>query len=83
VKHVICAIYDSATEAYMRPWTAQSEGQAMRIFSDEVFRPDSEIGKHKEDYSLFLIGTFNDGSGELEVPEFKCLARAHELKSGD
>lgn len=79
MKHIICSIYDTATEAYMRPFTAQSSGQAMRMFEDEARRPESEIGKHPEDYALFKIATFDDNRGHIEPIEPICLRRAHEI----
>ena len=82
MKHVILSIYDTATEAYMRPFTAQSEGQALRMFEDEVKRPDSEIGKHPEHYQLYKIGEFQDHNAEI-TSEVRCLIRAHEIPTGD
>lgn len=79
MKTVICSIYDTATEAYMRPSNFQSEGQAIRFFEDEKRKPESPIGQHPEDYALFSIGTFNDSSGELTAIQPKCLRRAHEI----
>ena len=78
MKHTICSIYDSATEAYMRPFTAQSPAQAVRMFTDEVQRPDSDIGKHPQDYSLFIIGEFFDHNAEIKTTN-ECLCRAHEI----
>lgn len=65
MKHIICSIYDKATQAYMRPFTAQSPGQATRMFIDEALREDSEIGKHPEDYALFIIADFEDNNGAM------------------
>ena len=79
MKYILCSIYDSAVEAYMRPFTAQSPGQATRLFEDELRRPESDMGRHPEDYSLFQIGTFDDSSGSVEPANFSCLARAHEI----
>jgi len=75
----VYSIYDKATNAYMRPFFMQSDGQALRGFTDESVRADSEIAKHPEDYSLFRIGSFDDNKGELEPCEPKCIGRAHEL----
>lgn len=80
MKHIICSIYDTATEAYMRPFTAQSDGQAIRLFEDETLRPESEIGKHPEDYALFRVATFDDNKGHMEPETPKCLRRAHEVR---
>jgi hypothetical protein len=81
MKHLIVSIYDKATQAYMRPFTVPTEGQAVRMFQDEVLREGSEIGAHPEDYSMFLIGSFNDNDGLLEDYEPRVLSRAHEVKA--
>ena len=80
MKHIICSIYDSATEAYMRPFTAQTEGQAVRMFEDEVLREGSEIGMHPQDYALFKIGKFDDHNAIIES-DVVCLRRAHEVRT--
>ena len=72
------SVYDSATCAYMRPFQAQTEGQAIRSFTDETLNPESPMSKHPQDYSLFKVADWNDADGTM-VPEVKCLARAHEV----
>lgn len=83
MKTIICSIYDKATEAYMRPFQAQSQGQAVRMFEDLVTQPDHELAKHPEDYALFQVGTFDDTIGELAAIEPKCLRRAHEVSQSE
>lgn len=84
MKHLVLSIYDAKIEAYMRPFTSQTEGQALRVFSDELLREGSIIGAHPEDYALFVIGDFDDHSGELKSsPAPKCIARAHEMLAQD
>lgn len=80
MKTIMCSIYDKATEAYMRPFTALSVGQAVRMFEDDTQNTESPINKHPEDYTLFQIGTFNDSNGELETMVPKPLRNAHEVK---
>mgnify|MGYP000624561475 CR=1 FL=1 len=80
MKHIIVSIYDKATEAYMRPWTALTENEAIRSFEDEVRREGSPINKHPDDYTLFMMGEWIDNSGEIRVCEPKSLRRAHEIK---
>ena len=80
MKMVVCSIYDKATEAYMRPFFAATTAQAVRMFIDDVNRPDSESGAHPEDYALFHIANFTDNDGMISPLEPKCLARAHEIK---
>lgn len=81
MKYIICSIYDRATEAYMRPMFFQTEGQATRMLTDELMRPDSELGQHPEDYALFKIGEFTDHDGKIEEQTPTCIARMHELKA--
>lgn len=80
MKYIIVTIRDEATEAYMRPFIAQTENQAIRMFEDETLRPESIIGEHPEHYILFNIGTFNDSTGHIESREPKALRRAHEIQ---
>ena len=76
----IYSVYDKGIEGYMRPWFAQADGQALRLFIDEV-DGDSPMAKHPEDYSLFRIGSFDDENGTITCDEVKCLARAHEVQT--
>ena len=64
----IYTIWDSKVQAFMRPMFLQSNGQALRIFSDMVNNrgeETNEFSKHPEDYSLFYIGSYNDSSGYI------------------
>ena len=75
----IYTIFDQASGAYMRPFYAQSDGQALRSFTDIAQDADHEIGKHPEDYSLFRIGTYDDNKGELHPEDKECMATALEV----
>lgn len=67
---MIYAIHDSAVNAYNKPMFLQTDGQAIRLFSDEVNRKDSVIYQHPDQFTLFRIGKFNDANAEFgeEVP---------------
>lgn len=66
----------------MRPLQAHTQGQAIRMFADLANDPQSEVGKHPQDYSLFWIADFNDADASFETGNGpKCLARAHEVKT--
>lgn len=82
----IYTIFDSASNAHMRPFFMMSDGQAIRAFNDLVMDADHEVGKHPEDYSLIRIGMFNDSTGKLsdEVSEvlttgIKAVAEARQV----
>lgn len=73
------SVFDSAVNAYMRPFVMQADNQAIRMFTDEAVNAESDISKHPEDYSLFRLGSFDDNEGEIIPEEPRCLGRAHEL----
>lgn len=79
MKYRIYSVYDTAAAIYQRPFVAQTDGEVTRSFSDIATSADHEIGKHPEDYTLFCLGTFNDGTGDImPLPPVK-IATALEL----
>jgi len=61
----------------MRPWVAQTDGQAIRMFTDEINNLQGEMHKHADDYDLYRIGEFDDASGALqqETPKQICIGK--------
>lgn len=62
----VCSVYDNAVKAFSRPMFVRAKGEAMRSFIDECGNPKSELAKHPSDYSLYLLGTFDEESGVFE-----------------
>lgn len=81
MRMIVCSVFDKATEAYMRPFVAQTEGQALRMFGDEVNNPQSPLNQHSEDYALFMVAEWYDHDALMKACEPRCLGRAHELKN--
>lgn len=81
MKLVIVAVKDRAVDGYMRPFTVPHRNAALRSFTDEANRKESEINAHPEDYDLYEIATFDDQTGNIEnikqPPEL--IARAQDL----
>jgi len=75
----VVAIRDKAIEAFGQPIFVSAVGQAVRSFGDEVKRVDQNngINKHPEDYDLFLLGTYDDQTGELysQTPEVVAVGK--------
>ena len=74
----IYTIFDSAAGAYMRPFFLQSDGQAIRMFTDVATDPKHEVGRHPEDYSLCSIGIFNDANAQLIDQKVTTLITGNE-----
>lgn len=73
------SIFDSAAAAYLRPFYCQTDGEALRAFTDIATDADHNIGKHPEDYSLYRVGQFDDNKGKLVPLDKECLATAQEV----
>lgn len=67
MKLIVVAIRDRAMDAFMRPFTMQTIGQAIRAFGDEINRqaPDNPLAQHPEDYDLYHLATFDEETGEF------------------
>lgn len=79
MKQVIVSIRDRAAACFSRPVFTQTEGTAIRSFTDEVNRSasDNELGKHPEDFDLYVVGVFDD-----ELGSFECEAQPRLLLKG-
>lgn len=65
MKKLIVAVSDRAVGEFMNPFVVPSRGLAVRSFTDEVNRPESEMHKHPEDYELHCLGEFEPEHGEI------------------
>jgi len=59
------AIFDRASGIYDGPHPGRADGEIIRNFSQMCLNADSAIGKAPEDFTLFKVGTWNDGTGEV------------------
>lgn len=67
------SVWDDKAKAFMAPFFYPEPGQAIRAFADCVNDPKHGFGKNPHDYSLFVIGTFDDGSGMFRVDTVEAL----------
>lgn len=68
----VFAVYDSAVKVYDRPFICQTEAEAIRGFMDACSDPKTMLHRHPEDYTLFLLGEYDDSLGvirNLQAPE--------------
>lgn len=57
------SIYDRKALFYQAPWSALTDGAAVRLLSDAVADPQSNISRHPNDYVLFHVGDWDDQKG--------------------
>ncbi|WNK12599.1 MAG: nonstructural protein [Microvirus sp.] len=81
MKLKIISLFDSAVESFGRPIFVRHPGEALRSLSDQVNASDNnDLARHPQDYSLHLIGEFDEETGELTPCDPERLARAQDLK---
>lgn len=77
-------VFDSKAEAYLPPFYLSTRGQAIRAFSDSANDPGHAFNKHPSDYTLFMIGEFDDQDCGIELLQAKAsLGLALEFKTQD
>ena len=57
------SIYDAMVEAFVNPMFFRTDREAQRSFLDEANREDSNIHLHRDHYSLYCVGVFDDDTG--------------------
>jgi hypothetical protein len=58
---------DQKLGIFSMPFFCHMEGQAIRIASELATDVNTTVGRHPEDFSLYLVGEFNDNTGILAV----------------
>ncbi len=77
----IFTIYDSATGIYQPPLSFRAPGEALRFWKHLVTNADTQVGKNPEDFSLYMIGTYNDNTAEYEGSMKTCIQTGEEALS--
>ncbi len=75
----IYSIFDQASGLYSRPFFTQSDGEAVRSFTDLATDGKHPVGIHPEDYTLYRLGIFQDTDGRFFDEDNSMLATALEL----
>lgn len=69
----IFAMFDKKAQAFAQPFFFHHKAEALRALEDITTDPQSRINKHPADFSMHLIGEWDDRSGKitpLANPEF-------------
>lgn len=76
-------VFDEKAEAYLPPFFVQTEGQALRAFTDAVNDPQHNFGKHPHDYTMWFVGTFSDAKAEFSIADRRLVAAGVEVKRSE
>lgn len=64
-KQLAFSVFDVKAEVYGTPIFFATKGLATRAFEEQTNKPDSPIGQHPADFTLFCIGEFEPDTGVL------------------
>lgn len=81
MKWRVYSVLDEGIASYARPFFCRSDREAERIFSDIVVDAEHPVGQHPGDYSLWHLGFFDDGTGDLLSEKRVFLVSALELRT--
>ena len=68
--YLVLATYDKKAETFSGPFISKKRATAMRDFSDECKNQKSILSQHAEDYSLWIIGEYDETHGTM-IPKEK------------
>jgi len=77
--HHVFSVYDEKAEAYLPVFQLPTSPMATRIFGECVNSREHQFGKHPGDYTLFVVGTFDDETGEITTTK-KTLGNGLDFK---
>ena len=80
----VYAVFDKAVSAYLPPFYARADGEASRSFA-EACKDRNQFAAHVDDYTLFVIGVFDDSTGRFtNVPDAPMrLISGQEVRAAD
>lgn len=66
MKHKFFSVHDVVARSFIPPFTLPNEDMALRTFVDCANDQSHAFGKHPTDYALYMIGEFDDETGEIK-----------------
>lgn len=83
MKKYMCAVRDTAADAFMAPFCVPNTALAVRSFRDEVNRSDTGnmMNQHPEDFELYVIGEYEEDHGVVNAIEKQLLIRGKDCVS--
>lgn len=86
MKMKVFSVLDAKAGFYGQPYFEQQEASAIRAFGDAVndsSNPNNQWNKHPEDFSLYLIGEYDNETGEIFPVKLEALVNASSLYRHD
>lgn len=73
------SVYDHASETFAAPFFVPKEALALRVLTDLVNNPRTDVGQYPKDFELFHIGHYDTGSAVLTSEKPTMIKRANAM----
>lgn len=77
------SVYDAKAQVFSNPMYARTRGEAVRSFIDAVNAENHEFRRHAEDYTLFLVGSFDVVTGCFTAMTPESMGNAMQYREAD
>lgn len=75
----IFTVWDRKAGAHLTPFFARSDGEAIRMLKETVLSGNSKLSQWPDDYHLYGLGEFDDGTGEILQERVEPVASLTEI----
>lgn len=75
----VFSVLDSKIGSFAQPWFSPTVASGLRAFSEAAQDGQSTIAKHPGDFSLYLLGVFDDETGEFSNSKPASLGTASAI----
>ena len=65
-KMKVFVIYDAKVEAYLQPFYARTNGEALRMWEQSVNDEKTQFYRHPQDFALYGTAEYNEDNGRFE-----------------
>lgn len=69
----VYSVRDAAVDAWLTPFFARTDGEAVRSFSDACMDVKHQFALHARDYCLYRIGWFDDSTGAVVSDAYRLV----------
>lgn len=81
MKFNIYSIYDVKAGAYVRPIYMRSDEEMMASVFETAKDQNSGFYKHPDDYTVFLLGTFDEENAEIDFHGPKSISTVLDIRA--
>lgn len=78
----IISIKDKASNSFLTPGYAHSVNMAIRDFAEKINQEGNQINRHPHDFDLYVLGLYEDKTGEIAAGDPECVAQGKHYYTG-